>query len=185
MVRLLIMRHGPAGDPADWARSGELDSERPLTREGIQKTLLAAKGIHRLIETIDIFATSPWLRAKQTCEIVAKQYDTASITVLPELVPSVPFPQLLKKLNSAKPPISSANSLHTVAIFGHEPHLSGFMQMLVADSSGRFQSAGGQGVFELKKAGAALIEFEKHVESAKGKIIFLLQPKVLRKIGSL
>jgi len=73
-VRILVVRHGPAGDREEWERTGKDDSLRPLTPKGKKEVRKAAAGLVRLIPSLDLIATSPWTRAAQTAEIVNREY---------------------------------------------------------------------------------------------------------------
>src|SRR5262245_36364533 len=71
---ILLFRHGPAGkaDPARWPD----DRVRPLTRRGVKRTTLAARGIATLVEKIDLVVTSPLIRAAETARLLAEQVGT-------------------------------------------------------------------------------------------------------------
>ena len=67
-LRLHLVRHAHAGDPAEW--EGD-DALRPLTRKGRRQseqlgTFLGERGIRP-----DVIVSSPKVRALQTAEIVA------------------------------------------------------------------------------------------------------------------
>ena len=80
-MKLLVIRHGPAGDREAWATEGRDDRLRPLTPDGKKEMRQVAKGLRTLIPGIDLIATSPLVRAAQTAEIVAKQYATESVAL--------------------------------------------------------------------------------------------------------
>jgi len=44
-VRILVVRHGPAGDREEWERTGKDDSLRPLTPKGRKEVRKAAAGL--------------------------------------------------------------------------------------------------------------------------------------------
>jgi phosphohistidine phosphatase len=71
-MEIIFLRHAPAGEREDWAKTGRPDSERPLTMDGRKRAREAAKGLARLIETADLVATSPWSRARETAAFAAK-----------------------------------------------------------------------------------------------------------------
>src|SRR3989338_5318968 len=71
-MEIIFLRHAPAGEREDWARTGRPDSDRPLTMDGRKRARGAAKGLAKFIEPADLVATSPWARAKETAEIAAK-----------------------------------------------------------------------------------------------------------------
>ena len=74
-MRLILIRHGKAGDRDGWERAGKEDFDRPLTPAGKKQFKGAAKGLRKLVESIDVLATSPLVRARrQTAEIVFGVY---------------------------------------------------------------------------------------------------------------
>jgi phosphohistidine phosphatase len=111
-MELLVIRHGTAED----AKPGVDDSQRSLTKEGRKEMKKAAAGLTRLVETIDIIAASPLVRAQQTAEIVAAAYDNLVIETLDSLSPGSDLGDLAKWLRDQA-------SAEVVAIVGHEPHL--------------------------------------------------------------
>lgn len=135
------MRHGPAGDKDEWKKTGRPDAERPLTAEGRRKTAAAARGLKGLASA-DLVLTSPWTRALQTAELVAKQLG-APVEETEELIPDRSYESLAKQLRAAKK--------EKLAVVGHEPHLSGFATWLLTGGEGR-------PVLALKKGQAALLE---------------------------
>src|SRR3954462_13841662 len=80
---LCFFRHGIAVDKDDTSVTS--DAERPLTEEGTRKTRAAAEGLNRLEARYEKILTSPWVRAKQTAEIVAEVLGLAAPQELAEL----------------------------------------------------------------------------------------------------
>src|SRR5947209_20262062 len=76
-MRLILIRHGKAGDSDAWIKAGKDDAKRPLTRNGAAQMKAGARGLTRIVKRIDVLATSPRLRAVQTAKIVYKAYDDA------------------------------------------------------------------------------------------------------------
>ncbi|HSL70823.1 MAG TPA: phosphohistidine phosphatase SixA [Longimicrobiales bacterium] len=167
-MNLLVIRHGIAEDRDVWAQSGESDNRRPLTEEGRSKMKRAARGLARVVSSIDVLASSPLVRALQTAETVAKQYDGLEPVVVAELDPETPFPGLLAWLQRL-------DDADTVAIVGHEPHLSGFVSWLLTGQS--------QSVLELKKGAACLVAFPQERQSGKATLLWALTPGQLRKLA--
>ena len=66
---LYILRHGLAGEPG--APGCANDSERPLTPEGERKLRQIAKAMKALNLSFDLLLSSPYVRARQTAEIIA------------------------------------------------------------------------------------------------------------------
>ena len=159
-----FFRHGiavPHGTP------GVAESDRPLTPEGRKKTAQAAKGLRRLDLGFDAVYTSPLPRAQQTAEILADSLRLGAPKVLDALLPGRPGRHLLDEVRSlaAKAPL----------LVGHEPQLSASVSLAVCGAA--------KGSFELKKAGLALVRFERRPAVIRGALILLLSPSVLRKAG--
>ena len=167
-MELLIVRHGPAGDAAEkaaWKRSGRPDSERPLTKDGRRKTRAAANGLARVVEKIDLVATSPWKRAAQTAELLAEAFDKKAIE-WPELIPDRNFENLLERLKTL--------NASRVALVGHEPHLSRFVSWMM---TGRDHS-----ILRLKKSQALLLDLKTPAAGA-AELVWSLPPRQLRALA--
>ena len=167
-MKLLVIRHGIAEEREEWAQTGEPDDKRPLTDKGRSRLKRIARGLHRDVDTIEILATSPLTRAVQTAEIVGQRYGNVAAVVTEALVPHKPLSALLEWLQGL-------DDVDTVAVVGHEPHLSGFVCWLV---TGREES-----FLELKKGGAVLLEFAQERAAGKAKLLWALTPKQLRRLG--
>jgi phosphohistidine phosphatase len=166
-MQILIIRHGIAQDPDTTSKSGQDDATRVLTREGRKKMAKAAKGLVRLVPALDLIATSPLTRAAQTGEIIAKAFNGVRIVQIAALSPRKPPANLIEWLN-AHPPES------TVALVGHEPHLSTVLCWLLTGLQESF--------VELKKGGAALIEIDSPVAPGRARLQWLLKPSALRRL---
>src|SRR5207249_10126203 len=86
-MRLLVVRHAIAEDPAAFARSHKDDSERPLTPEGRRKMERAAHGLKELVPELDVLAASPYKRAVETAEIIGCAYGALNVERVPEFAP--------------------------------------------------------------------------------------------------
>ena len=84
-MRLLIVRHAIAEDRETFARTGKKDALRPLTRYGRVQMRQAAKGLRRILPSIDLVGTSPLRRTVQTAEILAAAYDDPPLVRVPSL----------------------------------------------------------------------------------------------------
>jgi phosphohistidine phosphatase len=163
-MELYVVRHGIAIDRED--PKSPADPERYLTEEGIEKTEQVAKSIAALGINPDLFASSPYVRAMQTAEILAAalQYPKQKIrqtnALLPGAEPSLFFRELAKDKQSA-----------VVFCFGHAPHLD----ELIAAGVGVKHP-----ITAMKKAGVALLEL-KRVSPPTGQLVWLVTPKLLRR----
>lgn len=157
---LLLWRHGPAGDAARWTQSGHDDASRPLTDEGRVKTRRAAKGLTELVSKLDVVASSPLVRARETARFAAERFPEARRAVRADLVPTADPKRAAAWL--------AGLGDNAVAVVGHEPHLSKLAALLLGAAAP---------LFELKKGGAALLDLE-----AK-RLLALVTPKLLRRLG--
>jgi phosphohistidine phosphatase len=169
-MQLLVIRHAAAEDREAFAASGRDDSERPLTDDGREKMRRGVDGLRRLVAKIDLVASSPYLRAMQTAELVASGYDYAAdrVKAVGSLVPDSPVEQFQTWLQrQSRAPV--------VAAVGHEPQLSTLVTWLM---SGLRESR-----VELKKGGACLLQFEGQPGPGAGVMRWLMTPGQLRDRG--
>jgi phosphohistidine phosphatase len=166
-VRLLIVRHGPAGNREEWEAEGKDDRLRPLTPKGKKELRQSAGGLARLVPALDLLASSPWTRAMQTAEIVAREYDCEIVTV--EALTADHKPE------DIMPWLEEQRRHETVAVVGHEPHLSLLIGYLL---TGRSAS-----LVDLKKGGAALLDLADRPAPGRGILEWLLHDRELRKLA--
>jgi len=70
---LYILRHAIAAECSATATGG--DSQRPLTVDGVEKMRRATRGMRAMELEFDLILSSPYLRAKQTAEILAAAWE--------------------------------------------------------------------------------------------------------------
>jgi phosphohistidine phosphatase len=165
-MKLLVIRHGIAMDRDEFAESGESDDERPLTKEGRREMKDVAKWLRKKVKAIDILATSPLVRARETAEIVGNAFDIDEPEITESLVPD-------KALEDFEQWCALYADKAVVAVVGHEPHLSSLATWLI---SGNRESR-----IELKKGGACMIDFESGAEHDSGTLSWLLTPRQMAK----
>ena len=166
-MRLVIIRHGPAGDRGVWEAEGRDDGLRPLTAEGREEMQRVAPGLARLVPTIDVLATSPLVRAAETAAIVAQAY-AAEPVVLEALAPDRDPDDVVRWLR--KQPTD-----HTVGLVGHEPQLSTLAGYLLTNTRAS--------LLDLKKGGACCLDLSGVPTPGKGTLKWLLAPRDLRRLG--
>lgn len=166
-MRLLIIRHAPAGDRDAWEAEGQDDRKRPITPDGKKQMRRAVAGLSTLVPEIDVLATSPLIRAMQSADLLASQYRCKAVTV-DALEPERDPEELVQWLKEQR-----ANS--TIAVVGHEPHLSTLIGFLMAGKRASFVT--------LKKAGTALLELADPPRPGSAALDWLLTPRVLRRLG--
>jgi phosphohistidine phosphatase len=166
-MQLLVIRHGIAGDREEFAFTGRPDSERPLTREGRVKMRRAANGLATIVPDLDLVATSPLTRAVQSAEVVADAFGGMDLTIVDALSPENAPDDLLPWLRSHDPDAC-------VAVVGHDPHLGFLIGWLL---TGRHES-----FVELKKGGAALLEFQDPPAAGGATLHWTIFPAHLRRL---
>jgi phosphohistidine phosphatase len=166
-VDLLVVRHAIAEEREVFAATGEDDAERPLTDAGRRKFEKAARGLRRLVPSIDVLATSSLVRAVQTGEILESAYGLRRAARLPELAPDAEPASLLRWLRRHR-------GRSIVAIVGHEPHLSHLVEHLLVGRRAGFVA--------LRKGGACLLRLADAPAAGRAELGWLLTPAQLRRV---
>lgn len=128
-MNLYLLRHGLAEelDSAGLAH----DAERRLTDKGERKLRQIAQAMKTLDLRFDAILSSPYVRARQTAEIIAAVlHERKRIEFSDHLVPSGNAKKLIELLNRFDPP------LNEMLLVGHEPHLSELISLLVSGKPG-------------------------------------------------
>jgi phosphohistidine phosphatase len=162
-VRLLIIRHAIAvarGTP------GIPDDERPLTPEGRRRFRAAAMGLARIAPRPDAILTSPLPRARQTAEMAAKAWGGPA--------PRDETAMIQGSLEELSSVLSDHPTDATIALVGHEPHLSWLLAMLIGAEDGDRLT--------FKKGGAACVDLPASLGEG-GRLRWFLPPKVLRSLA--
>ena len=82
---VLVVRHAIAMEREEFARHSSDDALRPLTLEGQNKMYEAAKGLRKIIPNLGFVLTSPYVRARQTAEILTDVIESAGFDEVSEL----------------------------------------------------------------------------------------------------
>jgi phosphohistidine phosphatase len=165
-MEVYLLRHGIAQerDPKKYPD----DRLRPLTTEGMERMREIVRGMLKIGVEFDAVFDSGYTRARQTTEAVTDAYriDSADIQATSALEPERSPAELLALLEANK-------SAKRVLIVGHEPHLSLSVAFLTGGRDGD--------AFDFKKGALARIDMQS-LKKATGTLVWLLPPKVLRKI---
>ncbi len=163
-MHLLVIRHAIAED-----RQPELDdAARELTRAGERKFRDVVKGLRELGWHLDRLLTSPWVRARQTAELLTPIADGAPIES--ELLTRPPSTELLAQL--AERTGEAEKQRHATAVVGHEPWLGELVAWLAFGDPQLGET------LLLKKGGVAWLE---GAAAPRGmRLRALLTPKALR-----
>jgi phosphohistidine phosphatase len=139
-----------------------------------------ARGLKRLVPDLDVLATSPHRRARETADILADVYGRATAgatngatagarvpVTVSALVPDEP-------LETARVWLATQPQESTVAMVGHEPHLSRLASWLLTGQE--------RALFELSKGGACLLAFDGDVAAGRARLCWLLRAGQLRRL---
>lgn len=168
-MQVVLFRHGIAEDRESFALSGSPDCDRPLTDKGTRRTRRAAAGLLRVLSAPDIVGTSPYVRARQTADIVARVCEEAGRAPERDTIDAMQpggDPQKICRWLVERP------AGDTAVLVGHEPDLSGFMAWLTVGKA--------DGFARFKKSGACLIELPAGPARGSGELQWVLPPTVLR-----
>jgi phosphohistidine phosphatase len=166
-MNLYIIRHAIAVD--EGTPEYEQDNERPLTDKGKKKMRQIAKGLRILGADFDLILSSPYVRARETAEILADVFKIkADIAFSENLIPMGDPDQLIAEMNEKH----SANS---IAIVGHEPQLTSMVSLLVAENTSVD--------ITLKKGGVCRLSADDFHHTHKATLEWLLTPSLLVEIG--
>jgi len=164
---LYLVRHAVAfsPDPTRWPDDGE----RPLTPEGEARFRKAARGIRRIVASIDVVLSSPLPRAWRTAELLVEEAGW-------------PAPKPEPVLEAGRSPAEGIELMEphlevaSLALVGHEPYLSELASILL---TGRPTSL----TMDVKKGGVAHLWLEDGLRRGTASLRWLVTPKVLRSLS--
>ncbi len=146
------------------------DSLRPLKESGVEKMRIGAQGIARLGINFDLIISSPYVRARQTAEIVAAALRPATyMELFPPLAADVEAIDAITEIRVR------TEGLCSVLIVGHEPQLSQIGSILLAGDL-RLD-------LRLKKGGMFKLTCE-NVSLGPATLDWWLMPKHLRQLAN-
>ncbi len=119
---IYLMRHAEALSQADWHRD---DSLRPLADSGVAKLQAALPFIKKSGLAPDIIFNSPYIRAKQTADIVS-----AIFTAKPQMNPLLAAGASVTTLKTV---VNSCIEKASLLIIGHMPDLAHFASAITSD----------------------------------------------------
>ena len=164
---LYLVRHAIAynRDPEAWPD----DAERPLTRKGGNRVRRSARGLKKLVPSVDVVLSSPFARAWQTAEILAREAGW-------------PSPFRCEALEVGQSPDAVVEALRNhatvgrVALVGHEPGLHELAGYLLCGQPATT-------MLEFKKGGAARLRIGEDVEPGSAVLLWLATAKHLRALS--
>jgi len=163
-VTLYLVRHGLAEERGDRFPD---DSVRPLTGEGIGRLEEEAQGLRVLEVEFDEILTSPYTRARQTAETLARGWaPSPRVSDVDALAPGGTFDDLLEALGSR-------SGRRHLALVGHEPDMGQLAARLI----------GARRAIAFKKGAVCCIEVPGLPPAGLGTLQWFLPPRILRRIG--
>jgi phosphohistidine phosphatase len=163
---LYILRHAIA-EPRGHSIAGR-DTQRPLTAEGERKMRRVARGMKAANLSFDLILSSPYLRARQTAEVVVEILGRAR---------KVEFSDTLAADGNPKELINGLRKTRRkrVLLVGHEPYLSRLISFLIS---------GGAGIsINLRKGGLCKLTAESLRYGRCATLEWLLTPRQMRQLG--
>lgn len=164
---LYLVRHAVAfsRDPTRWPDDGE----RPLTPEGEARFRKAARGVRRIVTSVDVVLSSPFLRAWRTAELLEEEAGW-------------PAPKPEPVLEAGRSPAEGIEVIEphldvaSLALVGHEPYLSELASILLTGSPTSLTMA-------MKKGGVAHLRLEDGLRRGTASLRWLVTPKALRALS--
>jgi phosphohistidine phosphatase len=165
---LYVLRHGRAGirDRHMWPD----DSLRPLTDDGRKRLRSIARAMNDIGLRFDLVLSSPYLRARETAEIVVAEIQAGkSLELTPYLEPDGDPASLVADI------VARGDSLGSILLVGHEPYLSDFISTLLTGDTGMSMT--------LKKGGLCHLTVEDLTYGRCATLEWLCSPALLLKMG--
>ena len=162
-MKLYIIRHAWAyehGDPR-WPD----DRKRPLETEGAERMARVIDAIRSRGFAPEIIATSPYLRCRQTADVVSANLSAKPrIVELAALAPGSDFPALAQW--------TAGTECESVAWVGHAPDVGSLAALVIGDGSASVR-------FPKGAVAAIRVEDEIGVDVACGELEWLATAKIL------
>lgn len=159
-MNLYLLRHGIAVEPN---ASGK-DAERPLTPRGRRRLSQIARAMGSLKISFDLILSSPYVRAQQTAETVARSLKLRKKLELFEALTPGGNPQaLIQHLNGLRPKPKN------ILLVGHEPYLSKLVALLTTGNTNL--------EIDFKKGGLCRLDIESLRYGRCATLVWLLAPR--------
>ncbi len=166
-MNLYIVRHAIAverGTPGF-----EDDSQRPLTDTGRKKMKKIVKGLQQLKMDLDVILSSPYVRARDTATILAKEFNRKDkVAFSDNLIPPGNFESLIQEIHQNY-------NVNNLALVGHEPMLSSLVSWLTTGNTDM--------KVELKKGGVVYLTTDNLYQNGRATLVWLLTPALMAKLS--
>jgi phosphohistidine phosphatase len=166
-MNLYIIRHAIAVDQG--TSDYESDSQRPLTDKGRKKMRQIARALRNLGVEFDLILSSPYVRARETAEILADVFKMKKKILFSDNLIPLGNPELLIT------EVNEKYSVDSLAVVGHEPHLSTLLGLLTAENA--------KIDITLKKGGVCYLSADDLHHEHQATLEWLLTPGILMEIS--
>lgn len=168
-IELYLVRHAVAAE-----RGPEFpdDATRPLTPEGVERFRKAVAGLRAFDVTLDLVLTSPFVRARDTAEILC-----AGLKPKPRLVAIdvlAPGHRPAQVVSAVDEQLGAGKRWSRVALVGHEPDLGELAARLL----------GARGTIAFKKGAICRIDVDRALPGGPGTLRWFLTSSMLRGLAS-
>ena len=167
-MMLSLLRHGIAVEPGN--PGYDEDSARPLTAKGERRMRRIAEGMLPLGLAYDLILSSPYLRARQTADIVAQILKTPEGVHLADVLTPEGNPRRL---------IEAIHTDHRerqdILLVGHEPYLSRLISVLLTGNPNL--------PVIMKRGGLCTLDVEALRFGRCASLVYLLTPRQLRRLA--
>jgi phosphohistidine phosphatase len=158
---VFVLRHAIAEDAAP----GQADSERRLTDVGRERLRLVVRKAMRAGMAPAVVLTSPYVRARQTADILLEELDHAcELVTTANLTPYAEVADLWQELREYA-------RLSPLMVVGHNPQLSELVSVLIG--SPRY-------AVEMKKAAIAYVKDVGNGPRPVGRLVWMLTAKLAK-----
>ena len=162
-MKIYLVRHSNAVDAG--TPGYEDDSTRPLTGEGRDKMAWIARALKKLGIRPDLIVSSPYIRARETAEILSKMVKYEKDLVFSDtLVP-------LGRPEDIVTEIAENYAVDQLVLVGHEPCLSTLLGFLIAGNP--------DPAILIKKGGVCCLSAADLRRERTAVLEWLLTPKIL------
>jgi len=166
-MKIYLLRHGIAEPQSEGNRFS--DADRALTPEGITKLRQTGLGLKKLGVSLDLVASSPLIRARETAENVTEIVKCKEpIQLWDQLAPGGAIDGLMQKLQNHQ-------DKNSVLLVGHQPDM-GFLASFLIFGSNKISLA-------FKKGGICCVQINEVPPQFPGELVWMLTPKILKRLG--
>lgn len=160
-MNLYLVRHADA----EKTQPGKKDEDRKLSKEGKERIQGVANQWFYFIKKLDLICTSPFIRAVETAEIIAKCFEYKGEIIRDNLLAAGSYTKdLIQLINSLQG--------EDILIVGHQPDLSEHVSNFISSNGA---------LVDFKKAAIAKIAFNGKANLSKGYLEYLIPATVFLK----